>query len=153
MKWRTTTIEEFEQAIQEILQMVATSYSETNKEQSCIVCLQGDLGAGKTTATQIIAKHLGVEYNIQSPTFVIRKSYPTHDSIFKTLIHMDAYRLEGDQNLEVLRLNEDFKTPSALMIIEWPEMIKSIIPDSVIHIKIEHDNSGRIITLDNKKTA
>lgn len=155
MTWNTSTIEEFEQAVQEILKIVSRSYQTTLMDKACVLCLQGDLGAGKTTATQIIARILGVEHNLQSPTFVIRKSYPTNNSTFKTLIHVDAYRLEGEQNLEVLRLDEDFKTPDALMIIEWPEMIESIIPRGAVRVIIEHANSGRLITMvdSNKKTA
>ncbi len=153
MQWTTTTIEEFEQVVKEVLQIITTSYQATPMDQACIVCLQGDLGAGKTTATQIIARVLGVENTIQSPTFVIRKSYQTQNAVFKTLIHMDAYRLEGEENLEVLRLEEDFKSSHTLMIIEWPEIIESIIPENAIHVTIQHDNGGRIITLDNKKTA
>jgi tRNA threonylcarbamoyladenosine biosynthesis protein TsaE len=152
MKWTTTTIEVFKNTTNDILDIISSSYLQQGTGRACVVCLQGDLGAGKTTMTQIIAGQLGVAESLQSPTFVIKKIYNTQSELFKRLIHMDAYRLEGEENLEVLRLDEDFKSPSTLMIIEWPEMISSVIPENAIHIKIEHDKDGRIIQLDNKKT-
>ncbi len=153
MQWNTTTIEDFKKATTEILAVVSDEYIKEETTTACVLCLHGDLGAGKTTMTQMIAKQLGVSDSLQSPTFVIKKIYDTQSGVFKKLIHMDAYRLEGEENLEVLRLSEDFATQKALMIIEWPEMIESIIPHSAIHIKIEHDNGGRMIILGNKKNV
>jgi tRNA threonylcarbamoyladenosine biosynthesis protein TsaE len=150
MQWNTVTIEDFGHATKEILAVISDSYKEGSS--ACVVCLSGDLGAGKTTMTQLIAKELGVIESLQSPTFVIKKIYDTKSDVFKKLVHMDAYRLEGEENLEVLRLEEDFKSPHTLMIIEWPEMIESIIPENAIHVEIKHNNNGRIIQLDNKKT-
>lgn len=150
MQWNTQTIKDFEKAATNILAAVSDAYKQ-DQSAACVLCLHGDLGAGKTTMTQMIARKLGVAESLQSPTFVIKKIYDTQSELFKTLIHMDAYRLEGEESLEMLRLDEDFKMPNTLMIIEWPEMIETIIPDNVIHIIIEHDNNGRIITLNNKK--
>ena len=95
--------------------------------------------------TQIIAGQLGVSDSLQSPTFVIKKMYSTRSELFKQLIHMDAYRLEGEENLDVLRLDEDFKNPNTLTIIEWPEIINSVIPNDAIHIFIRYTEVGRII--------
>jgi tRNA threonylcarbamoyladenosine biosynthesis protein TsaE len=151
MQWNTTTIEDFGHAIKEILAVISDSYKQ--ESSACVVCLSGDLGAGKTTMTQLIAKELGVIESLQSPTFVIKKIYNTQSEVYKKLIHMDAYRLEGEENIDMLRLDEDFKIPNTLMMIEWPEMIETLIPENAIHVTIQHDNGGRIITLDNKKTA
>jgi tRNA threonylcarbamoyladenosine biosynthesis protein TsaE len=152
MEWETNTIEEFTLATSELLQIISNRYIQKGTDAGCVVCLHGDLGAGKTTMTQIIAAQLGVVESLQSPTFVIKKLYNTQSELFKILIHMDAYRLEGEENLGNLRLDEDFKKPNTLMIIEWSEMISSIIPKDAIHIKIEHNNNERKIELDNKKT-
>ncbi|HQV64954.1 MAG TPA: tRNA (adenosine(37)-N6)-threonylcarbamoyltransferase complex ATPase subunit type 1 TsaE [Candidatus Paceibacterota bacterium] len=152
MQWNTVTIEDFKNVTNDILNSISDRYTHRGTDNACVVCLQGDLGAGKTTMTQMIAERLGVIESLQSPTFVIKKIYNTQSEVFKTLIHMDAYRLEGEENLEVLRLGEDFKNPNTLMVIEWPEMISSIIPKDAINIKIEHDGNGRKIQLDNKKT-
>ncbi len=151
MQRTTQTIEDFEQAAGEILQIISEHYKQQGADNTYIICLHGDLGAGKTTMTQIIGKSLGVTEIINSPTFVIKKIYQTTDDVFKTLIHMDAYRLEGEQNLDVFRLDQDFTSTNTLMIIEWPEIIESMIPKNAVHIFIEHDGAGRKITF--KKTA
>jgi tRNA threonylcarbamoyladenosine biosynthesis protein TsaE len=151
MQWNTKTIEDFEQTAEEILKVVSDDYLKQGTGNAYVFCLHGDLGAGKTTMTQIIGKSLGVIETINSPTFVIKKTYQTADDTFKTLIHMDAYRLEGEQNLDVFRLDQDFTSTNTLMIIEWPEIIESMIPKNAVHIFIEHDGAGRKITF--KKTA
>ena len=151
MEWKTETIEDFKKATEEILDTISSDYTKNGTDNACVVCLHGDLGAGKTTMTQIIGESLGISETINSPTFVIKKTYETSDNIFKTLVHMDAYRLEGEQNLEVFRLDQDFKKPNTLMIIEWPEIINTVIPKDALYVYIEHDGEGRKIIF--KKTA
>lgn len=151
MEWKTETIEDFKNTTEEILKIISDEYSKRGTDNAYIVCLYGDLGAGKTTMTQMVGQMIGITETINSPTFVIKKIYQTTDDVFKTLIHMDAYRLEGEQNLDVFRLDDDFTTANTLMIIEWPEIIESMIPKHAMHIFIEHDGNGRKITY--KKTA
>lgn len=151
MQWETKTIQDFEQVTKEILAIISEQYQQNKTGTACIVCLQGDLGAGKTTMTQIIAKELGVSENLQSPTFVIKKIYPTASTIFSRLVHVDAYRLGSEDNINLFRFAEDFKSPGTLMMIEWPEMISEHIPDSARYIHIHHTKDGRVISL-NKKT-
>ncbi len=151
MEWNTETIKDFENTTKEILQIISDNYIQQGTDNACVVCLHGDLGAGKTTMTQMIGQILGITETINSPTFVIKKFYQTANSVFQKLIHMDAYRLEGEQNLDVFRLDQDFQSANTLMIIEWPEIIESVIQKNAIHIFIEHDGAGRKITF--KKTA
>lgn len=147
MTWNTTTINDSETVAQEIVQIISERYQQQGTEKACVVCLEGDLGAGKTTLTQIIAKQLGVVDTVQSPTFVIKKTYKTNSPLFKNLVHMDAYRLENDPTVHTLRLDEDFAAPETLMMIEWPSMIKSIIPDGAVYITINHEKEERTIQL------
>jgi len=144
MKWNVENLEQFTAVAGELLVFIKKNRSNAG---ATIVCLTGDLGAGKTTMTQIIGKLLGIDETITSPTFVIKKIYETTDLDFKNLIHMDAYRLEGEQNLELFRLDQDFKNPNNLVIIEWPEIISDIIPSSAIHVTIEHRGEGRELVL------
>jgi tRNA threonylcarbamoyladenosine biosynthesis protein TsaE len=150
MQWNVTTLDEFTAVSKEILQTLQSQHS---ADQTVIVCLHGDLGAGKTTMTQIIASQLGVIETLQSPTFVIRKAYETASPEFKKLVHIDAYRLGPDDNLDVLHFDQDFTTPDALVIIEWPEMIEQTVPGNATHVFIEHTGEGRVIRIENKKTA
>jgi tRNA threonylcarbamoyladenosine biosynthesis protein TsaE len=113
-----------------------------------LVTFSGDLGAGKTTLTQMIAKELGVTETVTSPTFVIMKEYalttpdpslerrgdvvspPAKGEIkrgfFTKLIHIDAYRLESGQELLALGFAEELTKKENLIIMEWPEQVSDI---------------------------
>ncbi len=98
-----------------------------------LILLTGDLGAGKTTLTGGIAKGLGIDEKISSPTFNILKCY------FKAripLFHIDAYRLE-DGTVKDIGL-EEFIDGDGLCVIEWPNYIKDLIPNSYLSINIQH---------------
>ena len=88
--------------------------------------LEGDLGSGKTTFTQALAKELGVKNHLTSPTFVLIKSYQTNNPIFKKLIHIDAYRLNQGQDLLNLGWSELTVNPDNLIVLEWPERVTDI---------------------------
>ena len=83
------------------------SLATARDERATIVALSGDLGAGKTTFVQALAKELGVDTTVQSPTYVLMKSYSLPEGLnpwgakrrFKRLIHIDAYRLENPSEL------------------------------------------------------
>lgn len=92
-----------------------------------IVTLRGDLGAGKTAFVKACAQHLGIREEITSPTFVIQKEYSisTHP-IFTTLIHIDAYRLKGKEELQYLKWNEIISKPQTIIFLEWPECVAGI---------------------------
>ena len=113
-----------------------------------VLALQGDLGVGKTSLTKAIARVLGIEDHVTSPTFVIMKSYPIpppHQ--FSTLTHIDAYRIESDDELRVLGFEELLREPKRLMVIEWPERISGQIPPHAVHVRIEIGSNGeRTIT-------
>ncbi|MDY5441335.1 MAG: tRNA (adenosine(37)-N6)-threonylcarbamoyltransferase complex ATPase subunit type 1 TsaE [Candidatus Enteromonas sp.] len=106
-----------------------------------IILLSGDLGAGKTTFTSGVAKGLGIEEDVISPTFNIMKCY-FHGRI--PLYHIDAYRLEG-QNIEI-GLDEYIEGDGACFI-EWPQFIEPLIPEEHLSISIFHrgDNQREIV--------
>lgn len=113
-----------------------------------IVGLYGELGAGKTSFTQGVAKALGISENIVSPTFVIMKSYPLHlTSYFLRLFHIDAYRLEHSSELLALGWQEIISDPKNLILIEWPEKVSDIMSEH-IKINISHiSEEGREIEI------
>lgn len=100
-------------------------------EPSDLILLNGDLGAGKTTLTQFIGKHLGVKRNIISPTFNIIKSYKGSNL---KLHHMDCYRLEDSD--EDLGFDEYFQD-EGITIIEWSQFIQDLLPKEHLIINIE----------------
>ena len=106
-----------------------------------VFCFTGDLGAGKTTLVRGIAKALNIKSVVQSPTFNIMKIYFDGD---KPLIHIDAYRL-ADVNTDI-GLDEYIGYETGLTVIEWPDFIKDLIPETAITVNIINlgENSRRI---------
>lgn len=95
-----------------------------------VICLAGDLGAGKTTFTQGFLRALGVEGAITSPTFVVIKNYTLLTSVLEleNIYHIDTYRV-GEQDLLDLGWEEMIANKKNVIIVEWPEKIEKIIPE------------------------
>lgn len=111
-----------------------------SKNLACVLGLVGDLGAGKTTFSKELLLELGVKDNITSPTFSIINSYPISYQNFTHVFHVDVYRIEDIQELEVLRFDTLLNNPHHIVVIEWADMIKDILPNTTIWIQIEHNN-------------
>ena len=133
------SIDEIEKIAQEIYNHIGGG----NGEMAQVVALDGELGAGKTTLTQKIAKLFGVQADVISPTFTIMKKYETNDKNFKNLIHIDAYRLDKEDELTNLGWSEMLRDKDNLIIIEWPERVANLIPQNSIVIKLEHIDEGK----------
>lgn len=99
-----------------------------------VICLEGDLGAGKTTFTQGLAAALGVSGRVTSPTFCIVQE---HSGEGKLLVHMDLYRLHGEDDVEAIGW-EDYLARGAIMVVEWPERAGSLIPNNAYHITFRY---------------
>jgi tRNA threonylcarbamoyladenosine biosynthesis protein TsaE len=111
-------------------------------KNACIVSLYGELGTGKTTFSQFVAKNLGVKRKVNSPTFVIMKRYNLKHKNFKNLFHLDAYRLKNHKELLVLGWEEIISKPDNLILIEWPENVIKAIPKKHHKIHISHTKEG-----------
>lgn len=133
------SIDEIEKIAQEIYNHIGGG----NGEMAQVVALDGELGAGKTTLTQKIAKLFGVQADVISPTFTIMKKYETNNKNFKNLIHIDAYRLDKEDELTNLGWSEMLRDKDNLIIIEWPERVANLIPQNSIVIKLEHIDEGK----------
>jgi tRNA threonylcarbamoyladenosine biosynthesis protein TsaE len=96
------------------------------------LALHGDLGVGKTTFVQGLARGFGVSERVTSPTFSI---YSVHRGGTRSLVHLDAYRLENDHQVESLLL-EDFLVSPYCLAIEWPEKISGWIPVDAWHLTL-----------------
>ena len=104
------------------------------KHLPLVIALTGNLGSGKTTFVQGFAKELGIKQRIISPTFILMRKYG------ENFYHIDLYRLEEDIENEVRNLGvEDiWKDPKNVVIIEWAEKIKNLIPKNAKWIKFEN---------------
>jgi len=99
-----------------------------------VICLQGDLGAGKTTFVQGLAQGWGSLDSVSSPTFIIVNEYRCSGE--GKLYHMDAYRLDSAPEAEELDL--DSMLADGALLIEWPERIDGLIPEEHLWIQLEH---------------
>lgn len=102
-----------------------------------IICLEGDLGVGKTVFTKGFAEGLNIEDNIDSPTFTIVQEY-TEGRI--PLYHFDVYRIGDISEMDEIGY-EDYFFGEGVCLIEWASRIEELIPESAIHIIIEKDMS------------
>ena len=110
---------------------------ESEKFENMVICLDGELGSGKTVFTKGIANALGIEESITSPTFTIIKEYTSGEL---PLYHMDVYRLDG--NTEGVGI-EEYYNKGGIVIIEWAKTIKDILPEDRLEIKIKVIDENR----------
>lgn len=118
---------------------------ESEKFPNMVICLQGDLGSGKTIFTKGFAASLGIDEAVTSPTFNVIKEYTTGEM---DLYHMDVYRLDG--KVDDLGI-EEYYEKNGVTIIEWADMIQDYLPEERLEIKFkisesEEDTRTIIIT-------
>lgn len=104
-------------------------------KQALIIALEGNLGSGKTTFIQGLAKGLGVKENVLSPTFLILKQFSITLKKYKNFYHIDAYRLKNPEELLELGFEDLVKNPENLIVIEWADKVKKILPKNILKIK------------------
>lgn len=133
--------------LKDFKEIITTSAQETsqlgnffaqNAKGGEIFCLKGDLGAGKTTFSQGFLRGLGVGGALTSPTFVVMKQYLSKSKNFdiKNVFHIDTYRIESEDML-ALGWEEIIKNKENVVLLEWPEKIKDIIPKDAIWLEFK----------------
>jgi tRNA threonylcarbamoyladenosine biosynthesis protein TsaE len=117
-----------------------------NDKGPTIIALSGPLGAGKTSLTQAIAQELGISEKIVSPTFVIAKWYKTSKGDFEEMVHIDAYRIDGEEELGPLGFSSLLEKKNTLIVLEWPERLPKTLSENHASLFIlEHDGDIRKI--------
>lgn len=139
MQKEIKTLSELEEEAKRFVMALAPS-----PRGAVLVTLAGELGAGKTAFVKAVAKVLGVEEVVNSPTFVLEKIYPVRkleDSRsngasphFKRLVHIDAYRLDKGDDLAPLGFDELMKDSGNLILLEWPEKVSDSLPTPAVRI-------------------
>lgn len=109
-------------------------------KKALVVALEGELGAGKTVFVKGVARALGIKAKIKSPTFTLIKKYPIPNKPKPKsyLYHLDCYRLKDHHDLAVLGIKEILNDPKNLVLIEWSDRVKKILPKKHIKIHIDH---------------
>ncbi len=118
-----------------------------------IIALEGHLGSGKTTFIQGLAEGMGVKENVLSPTFLILKQFPIALKNYKNFYHIDAYRLKNPGEIVELGFKDLAGDPGNIIVIEWAEKIKKILPEDAVKIKFENfGGDKRKITFEIRST-
>ncbi len=126
------------------------------REKALILAFSGDLGSGKTTFIQGFLKGLGINKRVTSPTFIIIKNYKIKDTNhqkkayekFRRAYHIDCYRITKPEEIINLGVKQLFQDRQAIILIEWAEKIKNILPKDTIWLKFEYgekENERKII--------
>lgn len=114
-------------------------------DEKSVICLIGDLGAGKTTLTQSIAKGLEVDEYITSPTFTIVNEYEGRLPLY----HFDVYRIGSSDEMYDIGFDE-YIDSDGVCIIEWANLIEDILPEEYLHIDLRYMENGREMILTSK---
>jgi len=141
MRFKTGSADE----TQELARKVLSEINEVN-----VICLYGELGAGKTTLVQGLGSAMGIQGKMISPTYVLIRQYPLNQSVKKDvnmMFHVDLYRLNGPKEINDLALSDLWSDKQNLMLIEWPERLGGQLPIPRVDIRINHigENDREII--------
>jgi len=121
-----------------IAAQLARELTAKKSKNALIIGLTGDLGSGKTTFIQGFAHGLGIKQKLPSPTFVIMRNYKLATTHYSLLCHIDSYRLKNTGETKILNLKEIIKNSENILLIEWAEKIKKILPKKMIRLKFRH---------------
>ena len=121
-------------------------------EHGGVILLYGDLGSGKTTFTQGLAKRLGITKPVNSPTFLIVKKYELgirNQESGRNFYHIDLYRLEDEKGMEGIGLKEILEDEENIVVIEWSEKLEKMVPRQRIelHLRYIQNDEREIIVL------
>lgn len=116
------------------------------KKRAVVIGLEGELGSAKTTFIQGMAEELGIKEAVNSPTFVIFKKYAVNSAAIRWFYHFDCYRIDSEKDILALGFKEIVSQPENLVVIEWAEKIKKILPKDCLIIRFSHleENKRRI---------
>jgi len=106
-----------------------------------VICLSGNLGAGKTVFARGFARGMGIKDIISSPTFNIVKEYEASDN--KWMYHLDLYRINDSDSALAFGIDEYISDANAITLIEWSERIEDILEPGRITVNIERTDKGK----------
>ena len=113
------------------------------EKTALVLALSGELGAGKTTFVQGLAKGLGIKEKIKSPTFLITKRYALRAKRYKNFYHIDAYRLKKPKDILSLGWREISDDPKNVIVIEWAKHVAKVLPARHIDINFKHISENK----------
>lgn len=114
-----------------------------------VLALSGKLGSGKTTFVQGFFRGLGLKARVMSPTFIIMRRTAFRNEKYKNVFHIDVYRIKSSKELLPLKLNEVMKSPENIVLVEWAEKVRKILPKGSRWLEFGYtkQNNERVIKL------
>lgn len=129
--------------VAEVLRVVRKERSTTS---ATFLSLTGPVGAGKTTFVQMLAALLGITEPVTSPTFILRSEYETTDETFSRLVHVDAYRIDGDRDGSTVGWDDFSHDSHTLVAVEWPEQVTTFLPQTCRKVSIQVAGTTRSLS-------
>lgn len=108
------------------------------EKKALVVGLKGELGTGKTTFTKAFLRTLGVKDRVASPTFIFSRRYRSRLKYYKNIWHFDVYRLHSLKGVEEIGLAEAISQNENLVLVEWADKVKGILPKGTIWVEFKH---------------
>ncbi len=134
-----------EEDLTRLAEKVVSILSSQSSDRAKVILLEGDLGAGKTTFTKVLAEVLGIEKeDVHSPTFILKKQYRANHPLFNKLVHVDAYRFTHPSEGKALKLEEDLSDPETIIAIEWPSKMDALASDIEIAFTVADDETREV---------
>jgi tRNA threonylcarbamoyladenosine biosynthesis protein TsaE len=144
MEWTISETKDLDEVARALIAELSSRNDDKKKDENdnsrhaMVVCLSGELGAGKTTFTQALARTLVIKETVQSPTFVIARFYDIGVPLaWEKLVHIDAYRIESLNELGPIGFPLLLSDPKNLIVIEWPEKISGALPFDVVAVSFD----------------
>ncbi len=107
-------------------------------KQAVVIGLVGELGSGKTTFIKGFFRGLGLRKPAVSPTFILMRRVELKNKRFKNIFHFDAYRIKGQNEILKLGFEEIVENPGNIVLIEWADRIKKLLPPKAVRLEFEH---------------
>jgi len=126
---------------EKVAQKIAKGGRRKSARGAVILALTGELGSGKTTFVQGFFRGLGLK-RAASPTFIIFRRFAIRHLPFANAYHVDAYRIKKPKELSALGFKEILDDPKNIVLIEWAEKIRRILPEDAHRLKFEHGGRG-----------
>ena len=119
---------------------LALEFAKAFENKGAFVCLYGDIGAGKTAFTKLVAKHLDVKEKVTSPSFVIINEYLSGKL---PVYHFDLYRLENEGVKTIVDELTEYSRPGVITFVEWAEFSDFELPFDRVEIRIEYIDENK----------
>ena len=133
--------------IEDIVDLFFVELQQKQKNGPAILLFSGNLGAGKTTFIQTLAKKLGVQEPVLSPTFTMMRTYVLSSGEFQKLYHFDLYRVEDEKELARIGWDTAMTDMDGIVCVEWPEKAGSKIPEKAYDVLLEYADGEDVRTV------